>query len=340
MKSFSLARYAPWLRAALLMAAFLSPFTMYLRRHWPFPAAEPFYAAGYAWMGIILIAASVFACSDLAGLLLRRAPCLTQAVLAWTALAALGLALASAFYGGLSTPGLKEITVPVKDLPAELEGFRIAQISDMHIDSAAKMRRFRRIVEIMNSAGPDLVLVTGDFIDPGLSCREELAGVTAGIKSHRGVYGSLGNHEYYYGLHNAMACYEEFGIKLLRNASVDLGPLRLTGIGDIHSEGLTKDEVGGLVGGRRGAIEIVMSHQPLYYDAIAARGPALTLSGHTHRGQIFPFNIFTRLFYPYFYGAYRIKGSFFYVTSGAGTWGPSMRFLAPSEVPLFILRRA
>jgi predicted MPP superfamily phosphohydrolase len=83
-----------------------------------------------------------------------------------------------------------------------------------------------------------------------------------------------------------------------------------------------------------------MCHQPVYYNEIAASGDYFVLSGHTHRGQIFPFHIFTKLFYPHFYGLEYIKNSAFYITSGAGTWGPPLRWLAKAEIPVITLTRA
>jgi len=338
-KSFSLTpSAAAWLRTAFLLAAFFSPFTMYLRRHWDSPALEPLYTAGYAWMGIILVTAFIFACSDLAAPLLKRAHAAGASPPA-AVLAALLLALLWAFYGGFKAPAVKELTLALKGLPPDLEGYKIAQISDMHIDSAWKLREFASIVDEINAASPDLVLITGDLIDPGITCQENLAALTARLKSRQGVFGSPGNHEYYYGLEKAMGCYKAFGITPLVNEAADLKDLRLIGFGDIHTENISGSEVKNLLEKHRsGKLTVIMSHQPLYYDLMAETGNYLVLSGHTHRGQIFPFHVFTRLFYGYFYGLYRIKDSVFYVTSGAGTWGPPMRWLAPAEVPVITLR--
>ncbi len=332
---------AYWLRLLLLAAAFISPLTMFLKRHYHGQPLEYFYAAGYAWMGVILIAAFLFSVSDLAAFALKRGGWPVPAGLHLWTLGLLAGILAWGVYGGQKVPELREVTIPVKDLPAELEGFRIAQISDMHVDSAWKLRLFAGIVERINTARPHLVVFTGDLIDPGITCNEELAALSGRINSRLGLYGALGNHEYYYGLEAAMDCYKAFGIKLLRNASADLGPLRLTGLGDIHTEHLTREDVAAILARNRdGKFSVLMSHQPVFLDTIAATGSYLGLCGHTHKGQIFPFHFFTWLFYRHFYGLYRVKDSFFYVSSGAGTWGPPLRWLAPAEIPLIILKKA
>lgn len=329
---------AHWLRLALLTAAFLSPLTMFLKRYPHGPLLEVAYAAGYAWMGIIMVAAFVFYCSDLTAIGLRRLPWFQPQFHAGATLALLACITAWGIYGGQKVPAIKQIAIPFKDLPPELEGFKIAQISDMHIDSNWKLRQFAGIVDEINAAKPDLVLVTGDLIDPGIACAPGLAELAGKIKSRFGLYGSLGNHEYYYGLDSSMELYKAFGIKLLRNEARLVGGLRLIGLGDIHTEHLTEEEVTGqLKKNSNGEFTIVMSHQPVFYPAIAAAGKYLVLSGHTHKGQIFPFHVFTKLFYKYFYGLYRIDDSVFYVTSGAGTWGPALRWLAPAEIPVITL---
>ncbi len=340
-RSFSLGAPAVyWLRLALLTAAFLSPLTMFLKRHYHGQPLEVLYAAAYAWMGIILVTAFVFACSDLAALLLRRAAWFQPRPFAQLTLASLAAILAWSVYGGQRTPDIKPVTITFKRLPANLDGLKIAQISDMHLDSRWKLRQFAGIVDKINAAKPDLVLVTGDLIDPGITCGKELKGLAEKIKSRLGVYGAVGNHEYYYGLKKAEDCYVRLGIKLLVNSAADTDGLRLIGLADIHTAHMTREDVTDILKKYKdGKFNILMSHQPVFYKDIAAAGDYMVFSGHTHKGQIFPFHIFTKLFYPYFYGLYRIAGSAFYVTSGSGTWGPPLRWLAPSEIPLITLKK-
>lgn len=340
-RAFSLTvSHAYWLRVTLLLAALSSPFIMFLKRHFHGQPFEIFYTAGYAWMGIILMAALIFAMSDLAALALRKAHWFQPRQLAVITLVVLALSLGWAIHGGSRIPDVKKITVTFKDLPAHLDGLRIAQISDMHVDSYRKLGQFSAIIDRINAEKPDLVLVTGDLVDPGITCRASLEELSGRIQSRLGLYGCPGNHEYYYGISKAISCYESLGIEVLKNSSLDLGDLRLTGLGDIHTEHLTREDVLETLNRHKdGKFTILMSHQPVFYKEIAAAGDFLVFSGHTHKGQIFPFHIFTRLFYPYFYGLYRINNSAFYVTSGCGTWGPPLRWFAPAEIPLIILKK-
>lgn len=339
-RAFSLAGpVAQWLKTAFLAAALLVPLAMFLRRQFGDHLLEPLYAAIYVWMGAILIAAFVFFCSDMLALLLRRAGWFRQLPYSLATLAVLAAIIAWSLYSALRLPPLKPVTVAFKGLPPELEGLKIAQISDMHLDADWKVRRFAAIVDELNAAKPDLVVFTGDLVDPGVTCGEGLKDIAGRIKSRLGVYGALGNHEYYYGLGRAEDCYAHIGIKLLKDSAADAGPLRLIGLSDIHTAHMTRADVEGVLGRYKdGRFTVILSHQPVFYNSIASVGDYLVLSGHTHRGQIFPFHLFTWLFYRHFYGLYRDGGSVFYVTSGAGTWGPPLRWLAPSEIPLITLK--
>jgi uncharacterized protein len=340
-RSFGAApRAAALLRTGLLLLAFFAPLTMYLKRQHHNPALEPLYYAGYAWMGLIVISTSVLACADLAAFFARRAGLPWGPAQARLALAAAAALAAWAFYGGARVPQIKRLEIAVPGLPPHLDGLRIAQISDMHVDSHLKLRQYAAVVDKINSEEPDLVAVTGDLIDPGITCQEEVGEATARLRSRLGIFGVPGNHEYYYGLDKALDCYRAFGIKTLLNSGTDAGGLRIVGLGDIRTEGASEDEVLRVIRKYSAPdFTLLLTHQPLYYEEVSAAGKFVGLSGHTHRGQLFPFHFLTRAVYRYFYGLYQVGGSSFYVTSGTGTWGPPLRLLAPAEIPLITLRR-
>lgn len=371
------------LRLLFLLLALAAPFAMFLRHHCADLAAalDWFYTASYAWMGIIFLAGAGFIFADFLKHGLKYF--LTPAWLRhyrYGVLAALGFILAYAFYAGLKVPEVKELRIAVPGLPPSMEGIRIAQISDIHLDSAYKLRRFSDTVDSVKAAKPDLVLFTGDLVDPGLTDDNtaRLGGLVRELKSRLGIYGVFGNHEYYYGYEKSIARYREFGIKLLRNEGVDITDpasasggsggtpallaqdakvrgltiagkrsdrsqkgginIRLIGLGDILTEKMTEKDVKDILKKhRRPGISILMTHQPVMYSLMAENGDFVGFSGHIHGGQLFPFHLFTRMFYKYFYGLYRVKNSVFYVTSGAGTWGPPLRWLAPSEIPIITL---
>ena len=366
------------LRLVFLLLALFSPLTMFMRHRFNNPALDWFYAAGYSWMGIIFIGGMGFLFADLIKLGLKHflSPAGLQ-YYRYAVIAALGIVLPYAFYSGAKDPAVKALRIAVPNLPAAMEGIRIAQISDIHLDSGYKLRQFSDTVDAVAAANPDLVLFTGDLVDPGLTEAgvERVGELIHKLKPRLGVYGVLGNHEYYFGYAKSVACYKKFGITLLLNEAADaaLTPgkggaspallaqntkitgstdadrpqdrsqkggasIRIIGLSDILTEKMTENDVKGLLQKyRRPEVSILMTHQPVMYPLIAESGDFVVFSGHTHEGQIFPFHIFTRMFYKYFYGLYHIGNSVFYVTSGTGTWGPPMRWLASSEIPVITL---
>lgn len=335
------------LRLLFLLLALFSPLTMFLRHRYTDPVLDWFYIAGYSWMGIIFLAGMGLLFADLISLGLREllGPAAMQHY-RHGVLAALGIILVCSFYDGVKAPAVKNLTIAAPGLPRSMEGIRIAQISDIHLDSAYKLRQFSDIVGAVKAASPDLVLFTGDLVDPGLTGAglARIGELIRELKPRLGVYGVFGNHEYYFGYQRSLACYRDFGINLLLNKAADAAAspggtnIRIIGLGDILTEKMSEKDVTDILAKHRGpGTSILMTHQPVMYPAIADSGDFIVFSGHTHGGQIFPFHVFTRMFYRHFYGLYRIKNSFFYVTSGAGIWGPPMRWLAPSEIPLITL---
>lgn len=128
--------------------------------------------------------------------------------------------------------------------------------------------------------------------------------------------------------------FKKLKIEILRNQKYAFNNINFIGIGDIKTEDINYDEFDKIVSSLydRNKINILISHQPVYFNRISDNYNLIMLSGHTHCGQIFPFHIFTKLFYRYFCGEYRNKDSYLYVSSGAGTWGPMMRFSSKSEI--------
>lgn len=299
--------------------------------------------ASYTWIGIVLI---IFFVSILFALFFKYAEKhnkhIPPTVKKMLPLSIVIILVSIASYCGLKQPVLHHIEIVSEYMPDSLDGYRIVQLGDIHLDSVARMNRFRRSIPLINSVGADIVLMTGDIIDPGIDTSEASDGFFNAIEAKDGIYTCLGNHESYYDARgDSQALLRRMGLKILHNESMDLPLFRLTGIGDIGTEELQASYVAGLVGRQNdnNKPEIVLSHQPKYYKEIAKKKPLLVLSGHTHAGQIFPFSLYTKLLFPYFYGHYVIDDTHFYVTSGVFGWGPRMRLLSSSEIPVITLRK-
>lgn len=257
--------------------------------------------------------------------------------------AAAALALAAGFvalavWSGARTPGLKSVEVSIKGLPKALDGFTIVQISDLHLGRMIKLERFKKIAATINSVRPDLVVITGDFSERREPVPEGTCAVIKGIYSRYGKAAVLGNHDMFIEGSVAAGFFESCGVKMLRGSAYEPVPgLLVAGVDDLRrgDKGAAKKLAAGL---DRSKPLVFLSHQPQGFDEITAVGSGLVLSGHTHKGQIFPFGPLEKRMFKYFYGLYKAGDFSVYVTSGAGAWGPPLRLFADAELPLLVLR--
>lgn len=245
-------------------------------------------------------------------------------------------------------PQVYQIDVPIAGLPAEVEGLRIAQISDLHISSTIRRAYVERVVALVNREEPDLVAITGDLMDGSVAMLREDAAPLAALRSRHGTFFCTGNHEYYSGVEEWMTELQRLGIRPLRNARVTLGEgrgaIELAGVDDYQAgrfgNGLGPDLSKALQGRDVKRPLVLLAHQPKAIHEAAAAGVDLVLSGHTHGGQIWPFGYLVALTQPYLAGLHRHQGgSWIYVSRGTGYWGPPMRLGAPHEITVLRLVR-
>jgi predicted MPP superfamily phosphohydrolase len=223
----------------------------------------------------------------------------------------------------------------------------IAQISDVHLGPMVGERRLNRIIRLVRSAEPDLVVCTGDLVDAQKDSLDHLAEMLAELKPPLGKFAVTGNHEFYAGISQSERFLEAAGFILLRNQRHSLDDiLTIVGMDDPVSRRRKQDngvsqqkETALLANPNSEKFTLLLKHRPeLEIESLGNFD--LQLSGHTHGGQIFPFNLITRLYYPKQNGLYRLdKGSLLYVSRGTGTWGPPMRFPFPPHVTLIELTR-
>lgn len=258
---------------------------------------------------------------------------------------------------------IERVEVPVANLPPELEGLRIAQLSDIHIGDYMPAPEIRRAVDMANSLSPDISFVTGDFVssegDPLEACIDELSRLRARL----GVWGCNGNHEIYAGVEDeAERLFREKGMRLLRAAAAVVehngGRFNLLGV-DYQRDHMTSGEptgpmlheIEGLI--RRDMVNVLLSHNPNSFRRAAELGIELSLAGHTHGGQvkveIVDHSVSpARLITPFVAGLYRLpiptnggeQKAALYVNRGLGTFGFPVRIGVPPEITLLTLRRA
>jgi predicted MPP superfamily phosphohydrolase len=244
-------------------------------------------------------------------------------------------------------PRVRPVEIPLANLPRNFDGYRIVQVSDLHVGPLVRARRTREVVDLVNGLRPDLVALTGDFADGSvLDLAAEVAPL-ADLSSRDGVFYVTGNHEFYWNAPEWMQEFRRLGARVLVNEHeliVRAGEaIVLAGVSDYSSRGLQSplrsDPQRALAGAPAGLTRILLAHQPASYVAAQAAGFDLQLSGHTHAGQYFPFNLLIRFFQRYYRGLNRHAGMWIYVNRGTGFWGPPLRAGVPAEITLITLRR-
>jgi uncharacterized protein len=249
---------------------------------------------------------------------------------------------------GLARVALREVDVGLRRLPRALDGTIIVQLSDVHVGPTIGRDFIEEVVASTNAVNPDVIAITGDLVDGSVEDLREHVAPLSKLRARWGVYFVTGNHEYYSGAVEWCAELERLGIRVLRNERVTIGDgdesFDLAGIDDTsahqfgHGHGA---DLAQAVAGRDPERELVLlAHQPRAVFEAMKHGVGLQLSGHTHGGQIFPWNFFVRLQQPVVSGLKRFGETLVYVSNGTGYWGPPMRLAAPAEITRVRLRVA
>ncbi len=307
------------------------------------------------WMGIAFLFLIVLGAGDLLRFLAGNAawaaggalpePVASARAQAASALGIVGVAGAFALYSGLRPPRLARVEIPLAGWPKALDGFRIAQISDIHIGPLLDHRFSRHLTERVNALAPDLICVTGDLVDGSAHLLADEVAPFGGLRARHGVYFVTGNHDHYSGAVAWIEVVTKLGLIPLRNRHVvisrDGAAFTLAGVDD-HRGGFNDDQREDLeaaLAGRDPELPVVLlAHDPATFKGASRRGVALQLSGHTHGGQIWPFRYLVRLATPFVAGRYARNGSELYVSRGTGFWGPPMRLFSPAEITELTLR--
>ncbi|MBT3979772.1 MAG: metallophosphoesterase [Bacteriovoracaceae bacterium] len=258
-----------------------------------------------------------------------------------------GILSASGPFGEELVPKVVEVVVQVKDLPQKLVGLTIAQVSDIHIGPLLRGDFLEKIVAEVNSLKADIITITGDLVDGRVSQLESELSSLSELKADLGVYFCSGNHELYWGYDSWLNFVENKGITVFRNdhkvISKDGEKFMIAGVHD-HSikrmiRSMESSPKKAVEGAEHLPLKILLAHQPKSCFEAQKAGFDLQLSGHTHAGQYFPWNLFIGLFQPYVKGLHQLQNLSIYVNSGTGYWGPPNRLGVPAEITLLKLER-
>ena len=263
----------------------------------------------------------------------------SQGALAVPILAA--LATIVGFVNARRRARVRRIDVPIAGLPAALHGFTIAQISDLHVGATIKRGYLERIVDAVNDLGADMIAITGDLVDGSVRDLARHTEPLSRLTARHGAFFVTGNHEYYSGVHAWVNEVRRLGLSVLMNEHVVLrhgGVLVVVaGVTDINAgyfdPAQRSDPAAAMTGAPLDAgVKVLLAHQPRSAFAAAQAGFDLQLSGHTHGGQFFPWNVVVRFFHPFTAGLHRVGSLWIYISRGTGYWGPPKRLGAPSEI--------
>ena len=296
--------------------------------------AKIFAHTGYTWMGFIFLFCCAALLTDLCRLFFHISPQVSFVVPCL-------IALCISAYGYFEADNIRvrQIEMKTEKLPGRVEGIKIVQISDLHLGMMGGEKRLRKVVDLVKKINPDIIVSTGDLVDSTSGKLEGYSNLLRELSPRYGKYAVTGNHECYAGMDHSIKFTEQSGFKVLRNEYNVVGDLIvLSGVdypeGRIARSGSKDIKQELLMSLPKDKFVIHLEHKPdIRKENIGLFD--LQLSGHTHRGQIFPMHFIVRLFYPRFYGFYNLGNkSYLYASAGAGSWGPQCRFLAPPEITL------
>jgi hypothetical protein len=250
------------------------------------------------------------------------------------------------FVNARRTARVVRVEVPVAGLSLALEGFTIAQISDVHVGPTIKRPYVEAIVDAVNRLDVDVVAITGDLVDGSVHDLDEHVAPLADLRAKEGTFFVTGNHEYYSGADAWVEELRRLGVAVLMNEHVVVrrgeAELVVAGVTDFGAGHFNRNQASdpraALVGSPPGAaLRILLAHQPRSAAAAEAAGFDLQLSGHTHGGQFLPWNFLVRLQQPFTAGLHRWRRMWVYTSRGTGYWGPPKRIGAPSEITVLRL---
>ncbi|USX56944.1 metallophosphoesterase [Lentzea sp. HUAS12] len=243
----------------------------------------------------------------------------------------------------LGAPQLLNVPVTLDKLRSSLSGFRIAVVSDIHLGPLLGRSHTERIVRMINEQEADLVAIVGDLVDGTVAELGEAAAPLRDLVSKHGSFFVTGNHEYFSGHEQWIAELDRLGVNPLRNEGLTVaGGIDVVGVNDVTGRSYDDGPDFGRALSKRDPNNpvVLLSHQPVLVTDASSHGVDLQLSGHTHGGQMVPFNLFVPLQQPSTAGLSKVDDTWLYTSRGAGFWGPPVRVGAPPDITMIELRSA
>jgi hypothetical protein len=333
----ALAPRGAWI--AVLLMPFVSILPFFARRDTSLRSRSLAHWAGYLSLSLFSMLLVVVLLSDtlrLGWMLFGFAPLHTRTMSGATLAAAVVLGVIG--FAQARRPRVVRLPIDIDNLPDELDGYRIVQWSDVHAGPTIQRGFLACLVARTNELRADAVVITGDLIDGALDELRDHVQPLRGLRARDGVFFVTGNHEYYWRFSEWQRELAKLGLVFLKNEHrVVRGQLVIAGVTD--PAGQKPDVRAALAGAPAGAVKVLLAHRPQAADAAGRNGVDLQLSGHTHGGQFFPFNLLIRWFQPVVRGLHRVGAKTqLYVSRGTGYWGPPSRLGVGGEITVLELR--
>jgi uncharacterized protein len=352
---------AGWTRAgaiAFALLALMIPVGLVVGRFAPTNVSSVVSAVVFTWFGFVIVLFFMLLTAEVVRLVVAVAGSLSLVEVdpdrrRWLARALAGTVGAAGLvvgglgiYSALRKLDIQRVRVRLRRLPASMSGFRVVQLSDLHVGPTIGRAWLEEVVRRVNELSPDVIAITGDLVDGGVDRLRHDVEPLKDLVARDGVFFVTGNHEYYSGVDAWLAELTRLGVKVLRNERVaierDGEGFDLAGIDDWSAKrfghGHGADLAKALSGRDESRELILLAHQPKHAHEAAEAKVGLQLSGHTHGGQIFPWGYFVRLDQPFLVGLSKLQETLVYVSRGTGYWGPPTRIGATAEITLLELQ--
>jgi len=295
----------------------------------------------FSWMGILMFLVLSLLAADIILLISNLVQLggfnipLNKHILGYAVIAATVILSIISLWKAVRPVMVKDVSVKLARLPKEMDGLRIVQITDLHIGPTISGKKMLDVIKKVNVLNPEIVVITGDLVDGSVAELKEHILHLMDLHPKYGTYFVTGNHEYYSGVDEWVAYLSAIGVKVLRNEIATIyhngHAIDLAGVDDYHGH---QDIPAALAGRNQNTPVILLAHQPAAIEEASLHNVDLQISGHTHGGQIWPWNYAVRLQQPYVNGLHKHKNTQtqIYISSGTGYWGPPMRLGTKAEI--------
>lgn len=313
---------------------------------------------GFTWMGFLLLFFSIFLAADVYNLLIRVAgaafrlfqnlPEISKFALtgrsSFFLLALLVVAIGCYSIFDAQRIRTEKVIIATSKLPPGVNHVTIVQISDVHLSLMVSRHFLKKVIAAVKKAKPDLLVSTGDMVDMEVKQIMDMAELFQEIKPKYGKFAIMGNHDFYAGINEAVTFAHRAGFKVLRGEGLTVsGIINIAGVDDQaglrFGQASPQNKKSIFAALPHDLFTILLKHRPEVTECSPCPFD-LQLSGHTHGGQIFPFRWVIHFLYPMQDGLYKLSPhGFLYTSTGTGTWGPPMRFLAPPKITVIEINR-